>query len=120
MGHLEASSLPLVPAHNAEHGGLVLFAPGTVGDTPGSCSEMNPKTRTWIMSEAAEAQRPTGVEFQVGKTKNGTVCAQFKVLGTEKDCVQMRGAVSVPPGSLWLWLRGVSSWWMLTCVVSAF
>lgn len=71
MGHLEASSLPLVPAHNAEHGGLGLFAPGTVGDTPGSCSEMSPKTRTWIMSEAAEAQRPTDVEFQVGKTKNG-------------------------------------------------
>lgn len=72
MGHLEASSVPPVPAHN---GGVALSAPGTVGDTPGSCSEMSPKTRTWIMSEAAgaqlQAESATGVDVQVGKTRNG-------------------------------------------------
>lgn len=78
-----------MPAHN---GGLVSFAPGTVGDTPGSCSETSPKTRTWIMSEAAGAQlqpeSATGAEVQVGKTKNGRETGprlRCKVLGTEEQ-----------------------------------
>lgn len=88
-GHREASSLPLVPAHNAGHGELLLFTPRTVSDTPGSCSERSPKIRTSYMSEAAEApldrESATGLEFQVGKGEewNGNssqaLCFQNKV-----------------------------------------
>lgn len=79
-----------MPAHNADHGELLVFTTGTVSDTPGSCSEISPNIRTSYMSEAAEVpldrESVTDLAFQVekGEEWNGNSaqarCFQYKVL----------------------------------------